>query len=915
MKKVRVLSVVLILMLLMSCIVTGYATETEVTPVTYTEDEVLTNTIRESGYDFTGMTAEEISACISANTRISVDADGGAKLSINHESTFSGEIQLKDMAYSQAGTRAVKFSFVAPEVGGAIDLSLFHNNTRLRVFTHDNPNDEIDGCVIGCSKASFSQYMVTPGTTYSVIAKKNVAGDKIDIYVKSEADSAYVRVLAGQSILVNETANTWPDVSKLSVSGDANGDYAIYKDVTLYGVGYAEASILAGLIKYDGVDFTQMTEEEIVAYGNTGTNAVVAKDNGLKLTVGDAKKNDGVTDLGYGELNLGLQHDLKEGDAVKFTFMPTTESNSVLVMTDFQGNSERVKIRTEVIGGKQVLVYHTGEGGSGSARGISTFEVAANKMYDVIAKKVDGQIEIYAKESTDSSYKLILSEQLVYSVGATANCYKLHITGAAGSTATFQEVTQYVSGGTKAELLGAANAVLHHVDFDETYDGVAGKDATSVDGFSYSDTLTKWSLPGNYIPDGGAMAIRFKTNNSPFQAWVAGEEGRAILMVDAAGKAKLKTRTEGNVQLDVATVSQNTWYTFIVKDNGEGWDVYVAKDETSGFAKKVRSDVKEEAAGSGNIDLTGSTGTYVDYFTIYGPSATDVPVSDDLKLLHQVDFAANENVLDDAKVITKRNTAVTNNVLSLTQTTVEDKDVVGGYFYDNTGIPAGGYAEYTVKGTSIIHKFFQDGHYMAVNTVAYGMDGLTHTFKYPVDGNSWEAATNANVTHTPNVKWTYRVARSVDGNTYSVWRKLEGTDGWCKVFEDITVRGGETAVKCGFEGVGEVDYVKIYAPASKGLTLFDGDNTTMPVDSTDELKYKNELKAVVNLEEDAILMFAIYDANGCLRNLITEPVTADTDLVTVKDASAGDKVRVFLWDDFDDMKSLKNVVSSGEELM
>lgn len=902
MKKTKVLSAALVLMLLMSCIVTGYATETEVPPVTYTEEQVLTNTIREAGYDFSEMTAEEISSCVSANTRLTIDADGGAKLSLNHESNFSGEVQLKNMAYSQAGTRAVMFSFVAPDTGTTVDVSLFNNNTRLRVFTYDNPNDEIDGYVIGCSKSSFSQYMVTPGTTYSIIAKKNVTGDKIDIYVKSDADSAYVRVLTGQPILINEAGNTWPDVSKFSVSGNSISDYAILKDITLYGVGYDEASILAGLINYDGVDFTQMTEEEIAAYGNTGTNAVVAKDNGLKLTVGDAKKNDGVTDLGYGELNLGLQHDLKEGDAIKYTFMPTTESNSVLVMTDFQGNSERVKIRTEVIGGKQVLVYHTGEGGSGSARGISTFEVAANKMYDVIAKKVDGKIEIYAKESTDSSYKLILSEQLVYSVAATANCYKLHISGAAGSTATFQGVTQYVSGGTKTELLGNANAVLHHVDFDETYDGVAGKDATSVYGFAYSDTITKWSLPGNYIPDGGAMAVRFKINNSSFQAWVSGEEGRAILMVDAAGKAKLKTRTDGNVQLDVATISQNTWHTFVIKDNGDGWDVYIAKDETSGFAKKVSSEVKEEAAGSGNIDLTGTTGTCVDYFTIYGPSATDVPASDGLKLMHQVDFAANENALDDAKVITKRNVAVANGVLSLTQTTEEDTMVVGGYFYDNTGIPAGGYAEYTVKGTSIIHKFFQNGHYMAVNTVAYGMDGLTHTFKYPVEENNWAAATN--VTHTPNVKWVYRVARSADGSTYSVWRKLDGTDGWTKVFEDITVRSGETAVKCGFEGVGEVDYIKVYAPEREGLTLFDGDNTTIPVESTEDLKYKNELKAVVNLEEDAILMFAIYDVDGCLRNLMTEQVTANTELITIKNVSAGDTVRVFLWDNLQDMNTL-----------
>ncbi len=664
---------------------------------------------------------------------------------------------------------------------------------------------------------------------------------------------------------------------------------------------YTEAQILANAEKGDSLDFTQMTEEEIEAFGTAGTNAITTKDDGLRLIVGDGKKNDGTTNLGYGEIDLDLTHKLKDGEAVKFTFMPTTESNDVLVIADFMGYGERLKVRSEVVGKKQVLVYHTGVNGSSSSRGISSFEISANKTYDVITKKNAGKIDLYAKESTDSEYQLILSEQPIYAVTATA--YKLHISGAPGSTAIFKGVTQYVLPASKSEVLDNAGAALHHFDFDETYDGVVNTDATSDEGLDYNK-ISNWSTSGQYIPDGGAMAVRFKINNSSFQAWVAGEEGRAILLVGTDGNVKLKINSANNTQIDVSSIEQDTWYTFILKDNGTGWDVWMAKDENDGFIKKLSVKEKEEAtiATNTNIGLTGTSNTYVDYFTVYGPTAMDVPDEDGMLLLHHADFANDTDILNDEQVLTKTNAAVSNCVLSLDKTTDGENVVSGSYSYDHTGIPAGGYAEFSVTSPGIINKFYQGGHYMAVNIYAYGLDGVTHTFKYPDDNNSWTAASN--VTHTPNVRWIYRVARSADGNTYSVWRKSDGTDGWTKVFNKITARSGQTDERYSFDGEGKIDYVKIYTPGGEGIVLTDGKNTTTMIDGTSDFLYKKEIRVIAKPGEEGVINVGLYDVKGVLKNLVSEPISANEQKSVVVDVSNASTLRAFVWDSNEQMRPL-----------
>ena len=895
MKKVKLLSFVLVLMMVASCFVTGFASTTTSTS-TYTEAEILAGTFKDAGYDFTQMTAEEIAACVASNTRLSVTADSGAKLSLNSTTKYDGYVNIKGLEYSSSSTKAIKITFVAPENPATMQVDLRDSGERFRLHTYDNSNNKVDDPTIcfSNSSANYSQYVITPGVTYSVIGKKNSSG-YYDFYAKTAEETEYTLIKTDAQPISPNEGQSFSSQFTLGVAGDALEQSIVYKDVAVYVEGSSEEEILSGLIEGDGRDFTQMTEEQIAAYGTAGTNAETTKvANGLQLKV---KSANGSTDTtAHASIKLGLTYNLQEGEAIKFSFMPSAKASN-FVMIDAYGNGERLKVRTN----NPNIVYHT----TGSAKTDSGYAVDSSKVYDIIVKKNNSLIDIYAKESEKSGYKKIISQQAIFAnanyTGSTVAFNFAIEQASVGDSAVLKEVTQYIPGGSREEILSTSNAVLHHYDFDATYDGVADIDATSADGYDFAKNSSTLKLASSsYVPVGGAAVIRFKINNSTFYPYVYCADGkRAVVLITANGSVRLRT-VSNNEAYDVGTIEQNTWYTMILKDNGIGIDFYMSKSDTENFAL-LKSTGEKQASSATQSTMDGSAGTYVDYFTIYGPAVNDMPENTGLKLLHQVDFASDTNIFDDAKVITKRNAVVSNGVLNLTQTTEGDNTVVGGYFYDNSGIPAGGYAEYTIKGSSIIPKFFQGGHYMAVNTVAHGVDGLNPWFRYPATDNTWEPAVN--VSHTPNVKWVYRIARSADGNTYSVWRKLDGTEGWTKVFSDITVRGGQTEVKSGFEGVGEVDYVKIYAPVSEGIVMTDGDNTTLFVDGTATLKYPKELRVIANSNQNGVLVLGLYNGND-LGSAMIESVVADTEKVVVKDVSAAKKVKVFCWDSFTQMNRL-----------
>ncbi len=870
MKNVRLLSLMLVLMLVMSCVVTGFAAE-----ATYTEAEILAGAAKDAGYDFTKMTADEISACVSANTRLTVGADDGAKLSINHASNFSGEIQLNGLPYSRTDTKAVKVTFVAPDAGTTIDVALFSDNTRLRLFTY-NYNGNV---VLSCSKNFFSNYVVVPGTTYSVIAKK-VADDTISVYVKSDADTGYTEILSNRSVWINDTTNNWADVSKLSVSGNDANDYAIFKEVYLYGDGYAEADLLANTAKGGSLDFTQMTESEIAAFGTGGTNATTTKENGMKLEVSSSSK-------GYAVVNLGLTYSSTANKAVKVTFV--APQSGTTIETDFRDAGERYRIYTNA----------AGQIGYGSTNLSGSYVMTPGETYTVIGKKdSEGKMSLYAKSASDINYKKIISG-VDPVTGSFSSLFQIYTVGAPGASTIFKEVTQYVEGGSRADILGTATAVYHDYDFDETYDGVKSYDATSADGFSfekYGQSTAKFNS-ACYIPDGGAAVIRFKINNSKLEPYIyTANNTRGVILIAANGTVKLRTVSNTH-SYDAGTIKQNTWYTMILKDNGTGFDFYMSESDTENFALRQRTGEKQEATGT-QSSLTGSAGTCVDYFTIYGPGV-EIPSDEGMKLLHDADFAQNPDFLTCERV-TATNASISNDALALKS----DGTNEGSYKYADAGIPLGGYAEVSAKGMNFQATFDQDDFNMSLICNAVGEDALADAVVQvspEAVGGGWQKAVN--VSHTSNVTYTYRIYRSLD-NKFTIYRMAEGSSGWVKMFDNITVRTVDYDPACALSGLDTtVDYVKIYAPVSEGVVMTDGDNTTLFVDGTTALKYPNELRVIANSNQNGVMVLGLYDGDG-LGSAMIENVVANTEKDVVKDVSSAEKVRVFFWDSFTQMNRL-----------
>ena len=831
MKKMRFLSLMLSLMMVASCIITGYAEGT-----TYTEGQLLEGLAADDSLDFTQMTTEEIKACIAANTRLDVSADGGAKLSINHGSTFNGEVQLKDMAYSRANTKAVKFTFVAPDAGSTIDVSLFSDNTRLRLFTY-NYNGNV---VLSCSKNFFSGYAVTPGVTYSVIAKK-VGADTVSVYAKNENDLGYTEVLSNRSVWVNDGANAWADASKLTVVGDAQNDYAIFKDITYYIVEptFAEADILNGFVEDQKVDFNQMTDSQIAEYGTSGTNAVTTKEEGLKLSVGDD------TTKTYGEIDLGLTHSLAEGEAVKVSFMPTTESNDVLVMTDFQGNGERLKVRTEVVGGKQILVYHTGEGGSGSARGFSNFEVSANKTYDIIAQKNSGKIDLYAKESTDSEYRMILSQQMVYAVPAANSCYKLHISGAAGSSAVFKGVTTYakeVVPYTEAEVLGDS-VKAYSVDF--TIPGSTGVQLANLgaaynisadaslleytateEGLKISDNAKDDAFPGfefqktGFLPklENGAIKLVVKPDaTKPGQFEFAFNSATENFSINADITEDLKLRVmmqDKSYYTDSTPMTPGVFYTYIFKRNANNGKI-------SCFVKSAGDTYYREiitftppTATSGLIRLRGMKQVEGAY-TLRELTQYLSPIPENMVLTNEAEILAEGDKMFFADSFDEKNEMWmigTNNVSDGTM--ILDKET--GFSPEALKIDLT--TPFTVR---FRHKPATDS-----STIFYFRSGDKRVYlgRYPRElyvGNSLRASNHA----LPQIGVWYEYLFNFDGTgKVDIYNRREGVEQWSAISTNLDLTSG-TNGELTFGGVGDLmddlsifhgAGVKLYAPILDG---------------------------------------------------------------------------------------------------
>ena len=185
------------------------------------------------------------------------------------------------------------------------------------------------------------------------------------------------------------------------------------------------------------------------------------------------------------------------------------------------------------------------------------------------------------------------------------------------------------------------------------------------------------------------------------------------------------------------------------------------------------------------------------------------------------------------------------------------------------------------------------------------------------NGTQWvEAGVFANEAN----QWqTVRIVRSADGQTYDIYIQKADDDAWTLVGRNIPKRGytggdphfnvekygGSTDVS------GEVDYVKIYGPADSPLVLTDGAAVSWTPTANQTL-FANEIRAIVApAAAEQKLIFAAYDAEDGLVDVSLKPIAASandtTEIYTVPTGKNAAKVKVFLWDGFENIKPVVGV--------
>ena len=238
-------------------------------------------------------------------------------------------------------------------------------------------------------------------------------------------------------------------------------------------------------------------------------------------------------------------------------------------------------------------------------------------------------------------------------------------------------------------------------------------------------------------------------------------------------------------------------------------------------------------------------------------------------------------------------------------------DVADQYsFFDlnNAGIPKGGYANIRFQ-TSAGRGF----------RIVSGDGETEYTLTVGADTQLLRA--------TPDTVCDLRLVRDAEGD-FTAYLKRADESVWTKIADNVTPgasANGKNRLRMGGYHFGSpyatsnatsidyVDSVSIYGPVGEQILtiLDDNDNTQTTIAATSGSKLNYGVKAVVAPGAERKLIFAGYDANMNLME--AEPVTVEaSETETVKTPTLSDSrietIKVFLWDNFEQLTSLTPAV-------
>lgn len=667
--------------------------------------------------------------------------------------------------------------------------------------------------------------------------------------------------------------------------------------------------------------------------------SVQITENGLTLTATSAEANWTFTD---GSVNMS-------DSAAIYTKFTETTGTGALNFFEVWGDGYRRRFGFT----NSSFIYAPASGSWPTLR--CTARAKDTPVELIVRTAVNNSLEFWVKNNTTGVWEYLATTD---GLPANSTARSAKIAAAAGANLNVEFFRIYREPEKRETLeevlssIGQNHALAEYVDFEEGYNGKSyqGADIDGSFGFTpdyavldtdgnmqikNNQNASQWTRNG-YSPlanVGDAMEIRAKWKLGSVMTVELGAktDTRAFMKIGYTGT--LEFWQDGSfVNYNIADFSDK-WVTYLITREGE--NSLGLRWRTDGEAKY--SGIKAETASlrsggangirfinEGYTAVPNGNDVYIDYYKVYksGIGMTDAQAKPAAaqRLLFDEEFEAggdgltNKYVKEDVNSQARRSITADGTLKLDYKAALEEGQEAPNYennfaIYNvkNASIPAGGYAEVRYKTSDDLgFSFFNED-----NQLSWRARNGRNKSKYH-NGTEW---VDANVFANEANQWqTLRIVRSADGQTYDIYIQKADDDAWTLVGQNIPKRGytgGDPHFNVEKYGgsadvSGEVDYVKIYGPADSPLVLTDGAAVSWTPTANQTL-FANEIRAIVApAAAEQKLIFAAYDAEDGLVDVSLKPIAASasdtTEIYTVPTGKNAAKVKVFLWDGFENIK-------------
>ncbi len=672
--------------------------------------------------------------------------------------------------------------------------------------------------------------------------------------------------------------------------------------------------------------------------------SVQITENGLTLTATSAEANWTFTD---GSVNMS-------DSAAIYTKFTETTGTGALNFFEVWGDGYRRRFGFT----NSSFIYAPASGSWPTLR--CTARAKDTPVELIVRTAVNNSLEFWVKNNTTGVWEYLATTD---GLPANSTARSAKIAAAAGANLNVEFFRIYREPEKRETLeevlssIGQNHALAEYVDFEEGYNGKSYQGADIDGSFGFTPDYAVLDTDGNMQIKNNQNASQWTRNGfSPLANVGDAMEIRAKWKLGSVMTVELGAKTDTRAFMKIGYTGtlefwqDGSFVNYNIADFSDKWVTYLITREgenslglrwrTDGEAKY--SGIKAETASlrsggangirfinEGYTAVPNGNDVYIDYYKVYksGIGMTDAQAKPAAaqRLLFDEEFEAggdgltNKYVKEDVNSQARRSITADGTLKLDYKAALEEGQKAPNYennfaIYNvkNASIPAGGYAEVRYKTSDDLgFSFFNEDNQLSWRARNGRNKSMYH------NGTQWvEAGVFANEAN----QWqTVRIVRSADGQTYDIYIQKADDDAWTPVSQNIPKRttvsgdphfnvekyGGSTDVS------GEVDYVKIYGPVDSPLVLTDGAAVSWTPTANQSL-FANEIRAIVApAAAEQKLIFAAYDAEDGLVDVSLKPIAASandtTEIYTVPTGKNAAKVKVFLWDGFENIKPVVGI--------